>query len=148
MRKTVVFATLTFLAIPSLCSVAQEVRYDLNGQWLAEYRLPDPTGSSELGITRIERILIRHVGNEVAGIKLTSDEADPVPVGEETIHGTYDKNPFTAKMLCADKGFVNPRWRNMTVAVIDDTHLSITRGESGCWWPSAAAWELVVRHPR
>jgi hypothetical protein len=139
MPSKLVFAAATFLAVSSTCAMAQDVRHDLNGQWQAEYKLLGPKGLSGPPMVAIERVLITHSNDKILGIKITSDAADPVPAGEETIRGTYDGNPFTAEMQCAGWGFVNPHWHKMTVTVIDQSHLSVDGVGSGCWWPSPPA---------
>jgi hypothetical protein len=139
MPSKLVFAAASFLAVPSTCAMAQDVRHDLSGQWQAEYKLLGPSGRFGPPIVAIERVLIRHSNDKIVGIKIISDAADPVPAGEETIRGTYDGNPFTVEMQCADRGFVNPHWYKMTVTVIDHSHLSVAGVADGCWWPSPPA---------
>jgi outer membrane protein OmpA-like peptidoglycan-associated protein len=134
MHSRTFLAGLLFMALPSSCAVAQDTRYDLNGEWQAEYN------QSGEGL-KIEQVMIEHLGDNVIGTKITGDAF--VPAGKLTIRGTYGANPFVAEQMCAQRGFSNPRFGKATVQIVDETHLIITRPQGDYCLAGVDHWERV-----
>lgn len=90
-------------------------RLDLNGEWIA-------SGYPDVGEIRIR---IRHAGDKVEALKLTSGSSN-VPAGAVTWFGTYTSNSFFGKIQAADAGFTNRRLVEIIIRVSDDRHLVVT----------------------
>jgi hypothetical protein len=101
---------------------APSTAYDLNGEWQANYTLPE-------GIVP-HRIMIVSLGAEVTATKITGDKY--VPAGKVTMKGAYSSNPFEVQVQCAGLGYRNPRWGTGTVTVIDNNHMIVRVGGGGC----------------
>ncbi len=116
-----------FLLAPLTLALAQKPatpRFDLNGQWEADFTI-----DNSLTKFQHEKVMIQHLGDSITATKITGDEY--VPAGKVTVRGTYSSNPFTAEQVCADKGYNNPNWYQITVKVIDASHFHVEGGCSG-----------------
>jgi outer membrane protein OmpA-like peptidoglycan-associated protein len=104
-------------------------RYDLNGEWQGKFTV----NQADL---KIEKVMIQQIGNDMVATKITGDEF--VPAGKVTIHGAYTANPFSAQQVCASAGFQNAHWVDVTVTIMDATHLKVA---NSCG--ADALWERV-----
>jgi len=100
---------------------AASVRYDLNGEWQAEFHNPDKV--------EVEKIMIVDYGNGLTATKETGDEY--VPAGKVTFQGTYTSSPFQVQDQRAQKGYINPSWMPATITVLDKDHFNISYTGSG-----------------
>jgi len=99
-----------------------EPRFDLNGEWQADFTL-------ENGGFKKERVMVRQIGTELVATKITGDEY--VPAGKVTVRGSYKVNPFTAEQVCAFAGYADPIWSKIKVTILDSRHFKVEGGCSG-----------------
>ena len=90
-------------------------RYDLNGEWQAEFHDP--------GSVDIEKIMVVDYGNGLVATKITGDQY--VPAGKVTFKGDYTAPVFTVMRQHAQSGYVNPSFGPETLTIIDKDHFNI-----------------------
>ena len=91
------------------------VRYDLNGEWQAEFHDP--------GSVDVEKIMVVDYGDGLVATKVTGDVY--VPAGKVTFKGAYNTNPFTVQQQHASKGYINPSWGPEIITVLDKDHFNL-----------------------
>ena len=107
-----------FAAVFSLTAAAAAppfVRYDLNGEWQAEFHDP--------GSVDIEKVMVVDYGNGLVATKITGDQY--VPAGKVTFKGDYTAPVFTVMRQFARSGYVNPGFSPDTLIVVDKDHFNI-----------------------
>ena len=127
-RIVLVLALLSAVGLSATGALAQTnkgakpfVRYDLNGEWQAEFHDP--------GQIDIEKIMIVDYGDGLVATKETGDKY--VPAGKVTFRGNYTSNPFPAQAQGAQAGYVNPGFFPTTVTVIDQDHFTTVDTANG-----------------
>lgn len=115
-----VAALLALTAAPAAKSAAPAKpapfqRFDLNGEWQAEFHDP--------GSVDVEKIMVVDYGDGLVATKETGDVY--VPAGKVTFKGTYNANTFTVQQQHAQKGYTNPSWGPEIITVVDKDHFNL-----------------------
>jgi outer membrane protein OmpA-like peptidoglycan-associated protein len=108
-----------------------EHRYDLNGEWQADFTLDN----SATKLKR-EKVMVQQIGDKIIATKITGDEF--VPAGKVTVRATYGGTSFPAEQACAESGYKNPYFSPITITILDARHFKATGGCSG-----NVTWERV-----
>jgi outer membrane protein OmpA-like peptidoglycan-associated protein len=110
-----IFTAQAGAAPPSVPKPPPFVRYDLNGEWQAEFHDP--------GSVDVEKIMVVDYGDGLVATKETGDEY--VPAGQVTFRGHYDSNPFLVEQQHAQKGYLNSSWGPEVIVVRDADHFDL-----------------------
>jgi outer membrane protein OmpA-like peptidoglycan-associated protein len=107
-------------------------RFDLNGEWQADFTLNTPATSFKK-----ERVMVQQIGDKIVATKITGDEF--VPAGKVTVRATYTSGTtFSAEQVCAQAGYVNPNFNPISVTILDSRHFKVAGGCSG-----NVTWERI-----
>ncbi|HET7085208.1 MAG TPA: OmpA family protein [Rhizomicrobium sp.] len=119
MALGVVFATAALAqtnpAAKPAAKPAPFTRYDLNGEWQAEFHDP--------GSVDVEKIMVVDYGGGLVATKETGDVY--VPAGKVTFMGDYTGPSFKVMQQHADKGYVHPSFGPEMIVVKDADHFDL-----------------------